>query len=45
MNDNIIDWNEIWKNQASKNIESNNAMDCACIWWEKHVVGDAGELS
>ena len=35
MNDNIINWNEIWKNQASKNIESNNAMDCACIWQKK----------
>lgn len=35
MDENTIDWNEVWKNQMLKNIESKCAVECARVWNNK----------
>ncbi len=35
MNYNSIDWNEVWKQEYEKNIESRGRGDCATIWDSK----------
>lgn len=38
MSGNTIDWNEVWKQQMTKHIESNGAVDCARFFGEKDIV-------
>ncbi|WP_135612701.1 class I SAM-dependent methyltransferase [Methanococcoides sp. AM1] len=45
MNENTIDWNEIWKNQTLKQVESHCVVDCASIWEEKKNAKRFWEMS
>lgn len=40
-----IDWNEVWKNQMQKQVESHSNVDCASVWEEKENAKHFWEMS
>ena len=37
MNENAIDWNEVWKQQHLRHIGSNCSVDCSRLWDKKEA--------
>lgn len=45
MSGNTIDWNEVWKKQMTKHIESNGNVDCARFFGEKDIVKQYSKMA